>query len=83
VPVIEVTPVDEIEGIDLGNTPPCQCLYADVPCRRPSAFRIFSICGECGHQARCFVCGFCHDNIKVGNGICSACQGWRGITAYC
>ena len=89
--VMEITPVDDIDGIDLNGVPMCQCWLGPAEsmnkqrCTRPSAFRIFSICRNCGAQSTFFICEICHNRIMwwgANCGIPNCDSRTRGITEY-
>jgi hypothetical protein len=81
--VIEITPVEDIDGIDLSSTPPCECCWRGKLCQYLSAYRVFSACSGCGHQGAFFICQRCHDSMKIFNARCGGCGAIdRGIDRY-
>ena len=70
-----------ISGIDEQGTPPCECLIAWSPCRRPSVVRVFGKCTKCTNYGHVFACTLCCRDLITGVGGCGRCKRTGCITA--
>lgn len=74
----EVT-VEELTGIDLEGSPPCEVCCIDkvtrheFRCGRPSVVRVTLKCPDCGYSGSRFLCKRCREEMRKGGIVCYRC----------
>lgn len=54
----------------------CDILETDngQACQNPAEHRVGYHCGNCGHEALVFLCGFHLEELRAGNVLCAECH---------